>query len=518
MFPTVALRDPAPSAPRQAAAPQTRAAAATAPVILFLFILSLLPPSYFFLGSLRLSPTRLLLLLVFVPLLLQLLAGKAGRIRAVDVLLMLFMAWMVVTLVYNDGMARFPYAMMSMVELFGGYLIGRVLVRDATGYRRLFRYVLWALLFLAPFALVELMTNRNILQELSRSLLPTYFKGESSYGRLGLNRVMAGFEHPILYGLFCAAVFAPLLALRRRGWAAQTGLMLFVGAMTFAALSSAPLIAIAVQVALMLWARATGGRWWLLVGGLTFVYAVVDLLSNRTPITILINYITFDPLTAWTRVLTWQFGSAAMWQNPIFGIGLNDFARPDWLTPSVDNFWLLRGMRHGVVGVVLVIAALAAGFWAIARAALPDGDLARWRRAYLFALLAVYLTLCTVDIWGGTSSFVMLLVGAGVWLCDVAPTGGAPTGDAPTGDARTGGASSGGDPGGAPPEEAAPRRPYTRFPGMRRRPGSASPDHAAIGNNPGIATLAPPGRRSYGLMDRPTVKVSSRTEPDQPQR
>ncbi|MCU0826574.1 MAG: O-antigen ligase family protein [Tabrizicola sp.] len=393
-------------------------AAATAPIILVLFLLSLIMPSYFFLGGMRLTPTRLLLLATFIPLLIRLLTGAAGRIRASDVFLMLFSIWMVLTLVYHHGMERFPYAMISVVELLGGYLIGRVLVRNATDFTLLFRCAFWVLVVLFPFVIVELLTDRNILQEISRLAFPTYVKADSSYGRIGLNRVMAGFEHPILYGLFCAAVFGPILAVLNRGLLSWILLVLFLGFMTFASLSSAPLLALAIQLGLMAWGWMTGGRWWVLVALGTLMYVTVDLLSNRTPVTILINYITFDPGTAWTRILIWEYGSAEVWRHPFVGIGMNDWIRPSWLTSSVDNFWLVVGMRHGAVGAVLVMAALGASLWAVMRAKGLEGQLAQLRRNYVLALVATYVVLCTVHIWGDSSSMILLLIGAGVWLSE----------------------------------------------------------------------------------------------------
>jgi hypothetical protein len=310
--------------------------------------------------------------------------------------------------------------MISVVELFGGYLIGRVLVRNSRDFELLFRYVFWALVALSPFVLVELLTDRNLLQELSRQVLPTYEKAESSYGRLGLYRVMAGFEHPILYGLFCASVFGPILAVMGRTSWAWGALTVFLVYMTFASLSSAPLLALAIQIGLMTWAWITGGRWWLLFGLVVTAYVTVDLLSNRTPITILINYITFDPGTAWTRVLQWEYGSAEVWRHPIFGIGLGDWVRPEWLTSSVDNFWLVIGMRHGVVGILLVIIALGSSMWSVMQVRGLEDHTANLRRNYILALIATYAALSTVHIWGDSSSFIMLLIGAGAWFTDAA--------------------------------------------------------------------------------------------------
>lgn len=421
-----------------------------------LFFLALIPPAYFFIGGVRLDFMRLLLMLAFVPLLVRLLAGAAGRLRAMDLWMALFSAWMVFTYVFHHGAERFPYAMITMVELGGGYLLGRVAIRSAADFRRLFRLALWMMIFLAPFVLIELLSNRNILQEIFRSVMPTHFKGSSSYGRLGLNRVMAGFEHPILYGLFCSATLAVLLAMAYGHRLRQLVVGGFVTFMTFASLSSAPLSALVIQVGLLVWGRVTGRRWRLLLGLSVAAYVIVDSLSNRTPVTILINYITFDPNTAWTRIYIWEFGSAAMWGNPVFGIGLNDWARPYWLGPSVDNFWLVIGMRHGAFGLGLLLLALATGLWAVARARLADPGERRLRTAYLITMVALGFTLTTVHVWGGTSCFVFLLFGAGQWFCD---RSGAPPPDSPRAEA-------------SPPAGPRGATPYSRF---APRPGPVAP-------------------------------------------
>ena len=158
----------------------------------------------------RLTFLRIFLLLAFIPLLVQLLSGAAGRIRGVDIALMVSMAWIVVTFLYHHGAPRIGLAGVTVVELFGGYLVGRVLVRNEADFRLFMRFFLGVLIFLFPFVAIEHLTDRNLLQEASRIIFGTFSKAASSYGRMGLHRVMAGFEHPILYGLFASMAFAPL--------------------------------------------------------------------------------------------------------------------------------------------------------------------------------------------------------------------------------------------------------------------------------------------------------------------
>ena len=396
------------------------AAGPTAPAVLAIFMLCLIPPGYFYLLGIRLSLIRILLMILFIPLLGRLFTGRSGKIRSIDIFLMLYSFWVLVTLVINNGLDRIPLAAITMVELFGAYLIGRTLVRNEADFKILLRYFIYLLIFLSPFALIELISDRNLLQEGFGKIMPTYFKGESSYGRLGLNRVMSVFEHPILFGIFCSIGFAPIFYSLQKGafrLIVTTGL---VGLMAFASLSSAPLLALAVQIGLIGWGWLMKARWWLLFGIVSFCYVTVDLLSNRTPITILINYITFDPNTAWTRVMTWRFGVAEVLRHPVFGIGLNDWERPYWLTGSVDNFWLLNAMRHGLPGVCFLILGVASGFWAVARVRDLSDRIARHRLGYLISLVALYFSMATVHVWGGVGSFLMLFIGAGMWFCDSA--------------------------------------------------------------------------------------------------
>jgi hypothetical protein len=109
--------------------------------------------------------------------------------------------------------------------------------------------------------------------------------------------------------------------------------------------------------------------------------------------------------------------------NPIMGIGLEDWPRPFWVTSSVDNFWLLISMRHGIPAIGLLLGGLAFHLAAILRAKNLSPRLARYRTGYVLALLCLYFTLCTVHIWGGMSSFVFFYIGAGLWFVDAAGQG-----------------------------------------------------------------------------------------------
>ena len=131
-----------------------------------LFVISILPPIYFHLGDTRLSLTRLFLLLSFLPLAFRLFSGKVGKVQGIDILLILFCGWLGITILYHEGIDRIPLAGISVVELLGGYLVGRTLITNATDYRLFLRYLMWAQLFLLPFAILEFFTNINLLHDI----------------------------------------------------------------------------------------------------------------------------------------------------------------------------------------------------------------------------------------------------------------------------------------------------------------------------------------------------------------
>jgi hypothetical protein len=396
---------------------------ATSALMIVLFIIALLPPVYFSIGGTILSLSRIFLLFAILPLLIRLIAAQAGRLMFTDYLMMLYCAWIAITYTYHYGLNRIALSGITIIEQMGAYLVGRVLIRNVTDYMIFIRTFFIALLVLFPFAIFELFTGRNIWAALFDPIFSVHQKPGSAYGRMGLERVLSGFEHPILYGLFCSLGVANFFYVYQTKLYKAFAMLVFAAGMTFMSLSSAPLMAVGSQVLMITWDKVTKGRWILLVVLVIAAYVTIDVLSNRTPVTILISTLTFNPLSAWVRVAIWDYGSAAVLANPIMGIGLEDWPRAAWVTSSVDNFWLLISMRHGLPAIVLLLGALAFHLAAILRAKNLSPTLVRYRTGYVLALLCLYFTLCTVHIWGGMSSFVFFYIGAGLWFVDVAAQG-----------------------------------------------------------------------------------------------
>ena len=405
-------RSPAPL--RKTPATVSRPARARTVLLTLVFVALLLPIDWEVAG-LRLTPLRLLLLLTLPLLVLGFLSGRAGRVTGTDLAILAFAGWVALALTVIHGLDRAGYAGITVVEALGGYLAGRMLIQSAGDYRNMLRLMAWTMVLLLPAALIEFATGRLVIPDLMRHLGESTHRGASAYGRLGFDRVFSVFEHPIHFGLFCALGIANFAALHRARPVLQAVKVALAGAMTFLSLSTAPLLAAATQAGLMLWGKATGGAWrWLSVLAVAS-YLTIDLLSNRTPVTILIDTMTFNPVTGWVRLAVLDAGMASVRENPVFGVGFNDWPRPGWVTSSVDNFWLLTAMRYGLAAALF--AALAFGLHALRAARAPlTGDAASLRTGHLIALAALCVTMLTVHVWGAMGVFAMFYLGAGAWI------------------------------------------------------------------------------------------------------
>ena len=119
-----------------------------------------------------------------------------------DVFMLLYIFWIAVAIYHNHGTSRIVYIINQTVTLLGSYMLGRVLVRNADDYRRMFTILFWILVFLFPFALVELVLKLNLLGKIFEPARAAAAAGQAP--RLGMRRVSSVFPHPILFGVFCS--------------------------------------------------------------------------------------------------------------------------------------------------------------------------------------------------------------------------------------------------------------------------------------------------------------------------
>ena len=385
------------------------------PVVL-LFILSLIVPVYFYLGSIRISPTRLVTLLAFGPLMASWMTGGCGRIRAADLLVITFAVWMMVTFLADSGASSPEYAVMSSIETVTPYFIARRYMRTEAQYATLVRLLLWIAVLLLPAAVAESFTGRRLYNTLF-SFLPTH-PWANYEPRWGMFRAQTVFEHPILFGVFSAFLFSPVYAWARSVASVKSALLrsLPVVGCTFFSLSAGAYMGLNIQGFLLLWGftlQRITWRWKFLAALTVLGYVVVDLGSSRTPFQVFSTYLAFDPQTAYYRVLILRYGLENMWQHPILGMGLNDWVRPDFMySASVDNFWLLQAMRHGIPGFLMMFGIYLLCLRQLVVARVASVAARRHREALAFSLIGLGLSIVTVHIWGATYALFMFMLGA----------------------------------------------------------------------------------------------------------
>ena len=396
-----------------------------------LFLVCVAVPFSFGLGPVVMTGVRLVLLFLIPVMAVRLLSGKAGRMLPTDVLFFLHWLWIGVTIAIHNPDTMITNVGSTGIEFLGGYFLGRTFIRTKQDYIGLIRFSILLVALSLPLAVFETLTGRQILIELLQAI-PVVEGSEKFPGvpRLGLNRVQMDFANPIHYGIYCTMVFS-LCYFGMKGVYSRSKRFLatlVIFACVFLSLSSGALLPVMLQLFMIIWAfmfRKSARRWWYLIGWLAFCYVTIDILSNRTPYRVFMTYATFSPGTAYWRAAINQYGMENVWAHPILGIGFQNWKRPSWMqSSSVDNYWLLMAMRHGIPGFLLVAAGYAMALWQVIRANLGTGDdvLLRLRLAWVFTFFSFAFTLNTVHVWAEIYSLVFFHIGAALWMVTVGPS------------------------------------------------------------------------------------------------
>ena len=395
-----------------------------APVWLYLSFVIL--PVEFFLGSVALTPLRVLLLCMVIPLTANLFSGRYGKLLATDYLFFAHILWAIVAVAVNNPSRVVENTGSAAVEFLGGYLVARAYIRTPDQFETLIRILLFLTVISLPFAIAESLSGRAVIPHLIESIpgLSTV-KQVDIPKRMGLSRVQNVFAHPIHYGLFCSATFSlVLVGLKdRMSFFMRLLSCLAICFGVFLSLSSGALLAIILQIGLISWAVAMNRfkrKWLMLVGLFVLAYITIDLLSNRTPSRVFMSYATFSPQTAYYRSIINDYGMRNVWANPIFGLGLRTWFRPAYMkTGSVDNYWLVMAMKYGIPGFSLVVSGYFIGLFKVGRHDLSFSTRAsRLRLAWMITFCGLSFTLTTVHVWTSIYSFVFFFFGSGLWMAN----------------------------------------------------------------------------------------------------
>lgn len=394
-----------------------------------IYLIAFCLPFSFHLGSVQLTLVRAVLLVLIIPQTINLITGRYGKLIWTDILFLLHIIWSTIAISRNNPEMVISNSGSTAIEFLGGYILARATIRDRASFLALCRWLGVIVLITIPLALYESRTDNPILINTLRKLPGLQGYTDVQYEtRMGLYRAQVLLPHPILYGLFCSTALS-ITMISLKGvlpniWRYTLTTSAVLGVLL--SLSSGALLPMALQIGMYVWAWALQkqkNRWWFLIALMATGWVVIDILSNRSPMLVIMSYATFSAHNAWWRLHTFEWGMVNIWANPVFGIGFNDWVRPPTMhTSSVDNFWLLTAMRYGIPGFALIVTgyfyALLKIIW---RDFSTDALLSQIRLGWVLTFISLTLTLCTVHVWHSTYSYVFFLFGSGMWILNAQP-------------------------------------------------------------------------------------------------
>lgn len=395
-------------------------------ILVPIFVFTLASPVLFYIGPVRLSPYRLVLIATVIPCLIAWLSGSVGRIRSPDVFILATAAWGAIVLLSHHGIDGLQSAGIFVIETFGSFLFAKRYIRDVIAFQRMVKYLALMVIFLLPFAIYENVTGSPILIQLFGSVFSVY-DTVGSEARFGLRRAQGTFEHFILFGVVCSTAFALSFYVLRSSRLSRLSPG-FVAMAVVSSLSSGAILSVVVQAMLIGWDKVTGAvtrRWAILATIVLTAYIVVDAISNRSPIDVFISYLTFNADTSYMRVHIWNYGTQSVMQHPILGVGLNDWERPSWMGGSIDNFWLGTAVTYGVPGLLFMAGGFLSVCFGLGRLKSLPFQAAQCRKGLIITICGVMFAVCTVHVWDAPYVLVIFLLGSGMWMFEVH------TGDAP---------------------------------------------------------------------------------------
>ena len=400
------------------------------PLIIVLFFIGMMLPTSVSInaGGMRLSIYRIVLIIMFVPMVLTLLSGKRGKVNIFDLLVMGHAAWALFALIKWGGLAQgIESGGIYVVEFAGAYLVGRLYIRSYEDFAAFARVFVAVVVLMLVFTIPEALTSAHILHDTFAAAsggAPAPYIDK----RMGLERAFGPFDHPILYGVFSASAFSmAYYVVAERKLSNFKGIASVVGVTvaTFISASGGPYVVLFMQVLVCGWERVfTGfkGRWRLLFGLFGLTYLVIDLLSNRTPFHVFVSYLTFSAQSAYNRINIWNYGTAEVARNPMLGIGLGDWIRAPWMSDSMDNFWLLIAVRYGLPALLMLMGLMLGLLYVVGkRQNLPE-EWVNARHAWAFTLFGITIAAATVHLWNALFVLFLFFIGSGMWMVETNPT------------------------------------------------------------------------------------------------
>lgn len=395
------------------------------PWIAAIALLTLLVPMdiRFMIGDFRLTPYRVVFLLLF-PLLVSRIASGMFRWRLHDGLVVFIAFWIVLTSMIHYGFGPgLETGGIVALEVMAAYFIPRSLITTRAEWIGVLRVLFIAALVIMPIMALESLSHNILVMNGARLLMGDGWLApsglEANTFRLGMLRSPGTFSHPIHAGVFAASLSSLLFY----GLAAGRRTMGFgITAMgAFFSLSSGAFLGLFLQIGLICYRWVTGlmnfaNRWFLLMGGTTTLAFLIELASNRGIIRLFIGSFTLNPQTGYYRLLIWEYAGAEALRNPLIGIGIStEWQRPSFMhNTSVDAYWLNLALQYGLP-VALGVGIAALSVWlAVAACARRVEEAERLPMlGWLMSFFTLTLIGFTVHYWHNTAAWYFYLMGMG---------------------------------------------------------------------------------------------------------
>ncbi|MEM7703260.1 MAG: O-antigen ligase family protein [Pseudomonadota bacterium] len=386
----------------------------------------LLPRELIFqIGPIEFDPTRTGAVLM-TPFALAILKRRPVKFSPLDILATFVFTWYLIAAYTVDGFPNgairgLGYASSTALV----YLIARVGIRTHEDFRRLLILLLPGLFLAGLLIFIESITHTIFVRPLIGELVGRPPPSTVDTVRLGLMRGSGPFTHPILGGVFLAALlpvywaaFGNLPRLRIVGM----GVAIF----GFFSLSSAAILALAIGVSAILalkLQRLTRIPLFLL-GGLATAAIVLalEVVTKYGALHFLLRNLTLNAGTARYRTSIWEHATLEVMNHPLFGIGGRDWIRPLWMIrESVDAYWLFIAMRYGLpASVGMFLLALCVVVLCVRSAAfLPKSPARDMHVGVAISVSVLVFSAFTVHLWEGILSLFLILIASGIALSQV---------------------------------------------------------------------------------------------------
>ena len=398
-------------------------------ILAILFVISIFIPVEFFVmaGTVRIETYRIVLALTLVYAFFNF-RTVLKRADLTDVLLLGLIVIAFASFWYNHSLQKaIESTGLYSLETLGAFYLAKLFITTPERYYKINQAFIWILVALTLPAVYEALSHHRILHEWAERITGhisiDYRLYTSDYLRGNIMRTTSVFAHPILYGTLAALFFpfAILLFWRQqkiRQFIAIFGLSLSM----LTTLSSAPLLSLIFQGFTVLLVKfwLTARRFWvaLFFSGLAGAM-LIQALSNRGFFGILISYLTFNPNTGYFRLLQWEYSMDDILDHPILGIAHNDWTRPywkDWMGDSIDSFWLLVTLQHGIFAFILLLTACLYAVFSVLNQVHRQDETVKWMvTAWILSFMSLILIGFTVDYFDKLQPMFFFTLGAMSW-------------------------------------------------------------------------------------------------------